>query len=241
MARINIEDSLFKDNRFLTLVITLGNFELALGAVVHAWIVAQKWYATPEKMVPLSEWKKQGLNDVLFSVNLAEKIDQKVKISGAAQQFAWINQLKEAGKRGGLKTQANFSSEALAKLKGFQPSYSYSSSSSKKKNNTCSFSPAELAQFNFDLIYTNFPRKLGKGSGMKKCSKEIKTIELYNQLTIAVKNFTNYHKENKTDLKFVPYFSTFMNNWRDWIIAPSSSSNNIRALSQMLSEHVADL
>ena len=63
VARINIEDSIFKDSRFIKLTIRMGDFHKALGALVHAWIVAQKWYLTPERMIPKSEWKEQDLSN----------------------------------------------------------------------------------------------------------------------------------------------------------------------------------
>lgn len=60
MARINIEDSLFKDDRFLELVARLGNKTLALGVIVEAFILAQKHYLkeSNDRLIPLSEWER---------------------------------------------------------------------------------------------------------------------------------------------------------------------------------------
>lgn len=101
MARVNIEDSLHRDARFDALKMKLGNRNAALGALCYAWILAQKWYLTPEKMIPLSEWKKQFIADEIIEVGLAEIVGDKVRVCGAEEQFKWLNQRSQAGKKGG--------------------------------------------------------------------------------------------------------------------------------------------
>lgn len=103
MARINFEDSIWKDVRFCELQIKLQNIDKAIGCLVRAWVVAQKWYLTNEKTIPLEEWKKQRLPDELFEVGLAELKDNGVWICGADQQFNWLKQKSEAGRKGGKK------------------------------------------------------------------------------------------------------------------------------------------
>jgi hypothetical protein len=99
MARINIEESIFKDQRFIKLCIELGSLDLALGCLVRAWALAQKWYLTPDKKIPHEEWKKQSLPDQLISTGLAEVVDGKIWLKGADEQFAWLKQRSEAGRR----------------------------------------------------------------------------------------------------------------------------------------------
>lgn len=99
MARLNIEDSIYRDARFIKLIAKAGSLETALGILVRAWSVAQDWYLTPERMIPVSEWRKQELNDLLFDVGLATKVDEKIRVSGADEQFGWLLQKSEAGKK----------------------------------------------------------------------------------------------------------------------------------------------
>lgn len=115
MARINIEDSLYRDNRFINLYIKLNSFEAAIGALVRVWSVAQDWYLTENKMIPVGEWKKQGLNDAVIEVGLAEITDGFIRVSGADKQFSWLYQKVEAGRRGGLAKSKKNSDVAGAK------------------------------------------------------------------------------------------------------------------------------
>lgn len=102
MARINIEDSIHTDRRFFDLIIKLKDIDKAYGILVRMWIVAQKWYLTPEKMIPADEWKKQLIDDVVFETGWAERVGDFVRICGADKQFAWLDQRVDAGRRGGL-------------------------------------------------------------------------------------------------------------------------------------------
>jgi hypothetical protein len=101
VARVNIEDSLFTDQRFVDLVLRLGDMERAIGAMVRAWVIAQKWYVTEDRTIPLSEWQKQRIRDEIIEVGLAEVIDGRVRVAGADAQFAWLLQRIEAGRKGG--------------------------------------------------------------------------------------------------------------------------------------------
>jgi hypothetical protein len=71
--------------------------------------------------------------------------------------------------------------------------------------------------FDFERLYRKYPRKMGKTPGMKKCKKEIKTEKDYQDLEKAIERFLAYHVSAETDAQFVPYFSTFMSAWRDWL------------------------
>lgn len=109
MARINIEDSLFKDIRFDELKIKLGSVDTALGAMVRAWSLAQKWYLKEEtsRLIPISEWKKQRISDHIIEVGLAEIRENRVYVSGSDEQFSWLLQRQIAGKKGGRPSNQN--------------------------------------------------------------------------------------------------------------------------------------
>ncbi len=72
MARINIEDSIHTDRRFLKLIQAVGCADRAMGALVRAWMLAQKWYLSPEQMIPLEEWQKQEIPDAVIECGLAK-------------------------------------------------------------------------------------------------------------------------------------------------------------------------
>ncbi len=72
-------------------------------------------------------------------------------------------------------------------------------------------------KFDFELVYKNYPRKIGKANGVKRCQKDIKTQEDFEALQAAIRRFSEHHKTHNTEARFLPYFSTFMSTWRDWL------------------------
>lgn len=101
MARINIEDSLFKDSRFTDLCIKLGSRHAALGAIMEAFILAQKHYLTTDndRLVPLAEWSRNPILAAVFDVGLAENRGKGIYVSGSDEQFKWLIQRSDAGKK----------------------------------------------------------------------------------------------------------------------------------------------
>lgn len=99
MARINVEDSLFKSKRFLNLVIKTGDVDRALGAMVRAWALAQKFWLSPSQLIPREAWDKEELHPGIIECGLAEERDQGVYVSGSKEQFGWLEQRSEAGKK----------------------------------------------------------------------------------------------------------------------------------------------
>lgn len=106
MPRLNIENSIHTDARFDELKFRLGSREAAMGAMVYAWLLAQKWYITPEKMIPKSEWDAQRICPLILEVGLAELVGDKVRMRGADEQFGWLAERRESGRRGGLQSAA---------------------------------------------------------------------------------------------------------------------------------------
>jgi hypothetical protein len=103
LARINIEDEIYKDNRFYNLCFLLGSKRAALGALVEAWTIAQSKVDqdNPSGVFSIDEWDAQGLAPEIIAAKLATVKDGMVMMAGANKNFAWIIQRQEAGKRGG--------------------------------------------------------------------------------------------------------------------------------------------
>lgn len=72
-------------------------------------------------------------------------------------------------------------------------------------------------KFDFETLYQKYPRKIGKSKGLDICRKQIKTLGEYEELSQAIDRYKSYIAEHGTDPKYIKYFSTFMNHWRDWI------------------------
>lgn len=101
MARINIEDSLYKDTRFSDLYIKLGSVETALGALIRVWTVAQEYYLKDDRKIPKSVWVQQRLNNEVLNCGLATEKNERIEVAGADEQFKWLLQRVEAGRKGG--------------------------------------------------------------------------------------------------------------------------------------------
>lgn len=101
MARINIEDSIYKDQRFIDLIIATGGLETALGALIRVWSVSQRFYLQNGGKIPLPEWKEQKLNDKVIECGLAIYADDFIIVKGVDKQFAWLRQRSDCGKIGG--------------------------------------------------------------------------------------------------------------------------------------------
>ena len=68
-----------------------------------------------------------------------------------------------------------------------------------------------------DALYQAYPRKKGKSAGLKKLAKELKTPESVAAFGEALERFKSHHRQESTEPRFIPYFSTFVSEWRDWL------------------------
>lgn len=66
-------------------------------------------------------------------------------------------------------------------------------------------------------IYSRYPRKMGKTRGFKTALSQCKKNEDFNRLEMAVTNYVSYIIKEKVDKPYILYFSTFMNQWEDWL------------------------
>jgi hypothetical protein len=140
VARINIEENLWGDARFLKLCIALGDELRAVGAVVMAWKTAQRFWCPDRKPIPTSDFQTAGLPKALIDVGLAEETPEGIRMRGSEEHFSWWFQRQEAGRKGGLATAERKLATAERPISGVEQivpssssSYSYSLSLSKNK------------------------------------------------------------------------------------------------------------
>lgn len=70
----------------------------------------------------------------------------------------------------------------------------------------------------FNIVWEDYPRKLGKEKAFNKFQKQIKTKEDYNNILKAVKNYSDYIVERETPDEYIKHGSTWFNSdWRDFI------------------------
>jgi hypothetical protein len=219
LARINVEDSLFKDNRFIKLSGRSGGLAQALGAVVQAWIIAQPYWLAHRRGIPKPVWKQQDLCDAIIEVGLAEDQGDFVYMRGSKDQFHWLTEAQEAGKRGGdanakriAKSLEKKQSHPEGSLKGANTSYS---SSFSKDNTNTAHAPFGAHVCELEKIYReHYPKKAGKSRGLKYLAKDIKTPEDVASFGVAVRR---YASSDEVIRGYVKHFSTFAHEWRDWL------------------------
>lgn len=227
MARVNIDDSIYRDGRFLQLVAKSRSPEEAIGCLVMAWSVAQKWFTKPEKFIPIEEWKKQRLSDAIIECGLADLVNGFVKMRGINDQFNWLTQRVEAGRKGGFAKRKRKASKPVATAeRPLDPAkrppslltpYSNTTTNTKKKNNINTNYVVKRVSFDFDALYKKYPRKLGRQKGLRIAQDQIKTPDDYNALDLAITRYGEHCRLNSTAPEFIKYFSTFMSEWKDWI------------------------
>lgn len=68
-----------------------------------------------------------------------------------------------------------------------------------------------------EKLYKLYPKKLGKSPGMRTARRLIKTDKDLKDLEKAILNYRTHLEKNRTEPKYILYFSTFMNQWTDWL------------------------
>lgn len=111
MSRINVDLSLFSDLRFRKLVRLMEGEDVkrefatftAIGMLVEFWRIAQKSWVDGQGGIPKEDFLAEGFGDILI-VGLAEEQGGEVFAKGSATYFQWLIDLREAGRKGGLKS-----------------------------------------------------------------------------------------------------------------------------------------
>lgn len=98
MARIQIDDSFWLDERFIDLVGRLGSGRDAIGTVIMALVKSSKYWIPDNKLIPESEFRKMQNSIELVSSGFARVGTEGVYIEGTREQFAAVQQRVNAGR-----------------------------------------------------------------------------------------------------------------------------------------------
>ncbi len=168
MARVNIEDKLFTDSRWMKLLLKTGNEYTALGIVTAAWILAQKNWVQ-HKMIPEKAWPKDF--EILIDVELASRrADGNVYIKGSKRAFSWLEQRVEAGRLGGSAHRKVEKSQATAK-RPLTPAKQNEANASKTKPLT--LTPSLPLVPTLSLSQDQTPLKTNTSDEAKNLNREI--------------------------------------------------------------------
>ncbi len=124
-----------------------------------------------------------------------------------AQKEREISRVRsEAGKLGGRPPKSKAESKSKA-----NKATSTSSSTSTSKH-TRAFPNGQFVQ-----IWCNYPRKLGRKAAERHFNTSVKNEQDWKDINTALENFKADIEAKGTKEQFIPYGSTFFNNWRDWV------------------------
>lgn len=257
MPRINLEDSLFKDNRFYELMIKTGSYRNALGELMAAWIQAQIYWLPEKKPIPKDVFQQQNLSPFLIESGLAEERPEGIYMRGSEEQFAWwfegMDQRKRAGQRSAKRPRdakgrllpsdksvknthaqsVNCPTEVqrpLDKTSNESNELQPSSSSSYKELNTLSCAGRAHDDTN-ETVYQSYPPRRGDRAKTKALGvlSKIPPSEI-GAVMRGVSNFRAWCDANgKTGTEFVPMMSTWLNQrrWLDWQDPPTYGNTTV--------------
>lgn len=106
MARINVEDSIYRDPRFVRLCAETGSMEAALGSLILIWDEAQLAFRKGSKYVPI-EALSSKLKHFQALVNcgfIRLETDELAYVSGSEKAFDYLQKKREAAAAGGKKS-----------------------------------------------------------------------------------------------------------------------------------------
>lgn len=104
MARLNLDDELFGDERFKLLVTVLGDEEKAIGKMVRLFRIGQIYWRK-NKLIPEHIFMKSGFECTL-DVELAQKRQDGVYVCGAEKRWNWLLDLEEKASAAGKASAA---------------------------------------------------------------------------------------------------------------------------------------
>lgn len=237
MARINIEDQLFDDPRFKALEKKAGDLK-AWGVWVRACKVAQRFWKQ-EKLIPTELFDMLDHAQDLVDCGLAERKENGVYFKGTKEHLGWLPDRLKAAKSAG---KASAEKRACVKKRNAahineinnivqpnvnqtQPSSSYSSSFSFSNYKNKEKNKEENCVFSFNKAFQKYPKKSGEQSARIQFSRLIKSSVDYDNLLIAIKNYSDHCALNLIEEKFIRTFASFLTDWRDWVDKKTGNSD----------------
>jgi hypothetical protein len=234
-----VEDSLWSDSRFMDLGIKVGDKFKAIGIMVIAWKVAQKFWCPERNPIPEEAFLEAGLPEALIEVHLAERLPSGIRMRGSEEHFKWWFEKQAAGIQSAKVRRKKYGSAQPRDSEHPLTAVEQRSNSpealplplplplplKKEEENTLAQSTAQsppAIKFDFDTLYQQYPRKLGKKRGMGICRRRIKTKEDYAKLEFAIKKYSRYC--GNFEAQFIKHFDTFMNSWEDWLDSDAGKS-----------------
>lgn len=260
MARVNVEDSIYRDPRFIDLAIELG-MDAALGCLVRAWDLAQRHFLSPSHLIPEAAWKAARMNEALIRSGLARREDGGIYVCGTREACSFIITRRENGKKGGLKTQENAvkhpeHSQALQASPSPSPSGEEKTCTQHGESEGISGEGEELragtplrvryrpSDESLEAAYKLYPKRDGaqkKAAAFARLRKSLSSPEDLERFTLACRRYAAHiRKTDKWGTEFVAMFSTFVGDWQEWAEGLATVAPVVKSFDDLMAEKAAE-
>lgn len=115
MPRLNVEDRLFTDARFISLCVLLRSDVKALGWWVKVAFIAQSYWKNNKELIPFAVYKFGKFPKELIESGLIERRENGYYLVGSEEHFAWIFSKVENGKLGGKARASSYNKKKFVK------------------------------------------------------------------------------------------------------------------------------
>lgn len=95
-------------------------------------------------------------------------------------------------------------------------------------------------KFDLESVYDAYPRKQGKTKGLQKLKTQIKNSEQFDLLKKSISNYKSFLVRKKTEPQFIKIFSTFCNEWEDWVDERSGEINLVQKQESLLQKELRE-
>ena len=235
MARINLDDSIYKQKSFEYLIIKLGSRRMALGALVEAFTLAQDYFLSAEtnRLIPVEIWNREGMAPELLDSGFAQLKKGGIYVRGSEYQFKWLLQKQKAGIKSSIarlnrsknNENNNLSAATLLPTPVNGRSTPVNGSQPLALSLTLSKESIYKPQFAIEDLYQLYPRKLGKKKGLLTLTRLINNQKKFDDVKTEIINYSAFLKKEQVEPKFIKHFPTFINNYTDWLDLEAGSTD----------------
>jgi len=173
MARLNIEDSLFDDPRYIKLCAMMKSEARALGWWVKVARLAQSYWKHDKQLIPKEVYKFNRFPKHLIESKMVEQRINGFYLSGSEKNFAWIVSQVSNGQKGGRPPQHT---ENMDKRQTHGQTHSKPTGKPTRNPLTLTLTPSQENNINTkdridpeklaDVWNRYFPHKLKRGFGI---------------------------------------------------------------------------
>lgn len=174
MARINIDDSLFADLRFMELAEHYESEIEAVGVLVMFWRAASVYYQDDRKPIPKTLFDKRFPKLLDFGFARLSDDGEGVFACGSEKFFEWRLTRSEAGRLGGVNSGKSRKTQTKTK----QTKQSFKANEAKDRSPKLSLSNVSLSKSQYSNLNKDLNNKISEKSKNESASLSARSPDL---------------------------------------------------------------